>query len=139
MMMLTMLEIQRNIVDEMSILCGQRDVMVDYIIALGREVEALPVAEQVDSCLVMGCLSKVWIVPTYRDGVLLLRGYSDALITRGLLALLLRVFSGQRSALIVSELIFFVEAIGLDRVISTQRRGGLHAMIDHIKILARSI
>ncbi len=135
---MTIMSIQQTIIEEMTMLKGQYDAMVDYIIAIGNEIPPLDPQEKKEENLVADCLSHVWIVPTYHNDSLSLQGDSDSMVTKGLLALLLRVFSEQTINDILHSNLFFIEQLGLHKILSMRRKGGMQAIIQHIYNLAKT-
>lgn len=135
----SMQEVQDAIVEEFSLFGEDKASMIGYIIGLGSDMVKLSEMQKIDSYLVYGCLSKVWIVPEYVDDRLFLLADSDALVTRGLMGLLVRVFSGQTRATIAQAPLFFLDKIAFDRLLSVQRRGGLSIAIEHIRGLASAV
>ncbi|MEM9569536.1 MAG: SufE family protein [Bacteroidota bacterium] len=128
---------QEKLVRTFATLDGDRQEVIAYIIALGRALPALPAREKVPANLVSGCLANVWLVGRYKAGCLFLQGDSDALVSKGLLALLCEVFSGQPLDEVMKVPLFFPKEIGLDRLISLQRRAGFEAVLGKIKLLAQ--
>lgn len=135
--MATIEEIQAQIVEDFSFL-PQWEEKYAYLIELGQKMEPLPKAYQVDENLVRGCQSTVWLHRECQDGVVMLKAESDSLIVKGLAALLLQVFSHQTGEAIQSTSLTFLEETGLNRHLSSQRANGLLAMIDQIKLFAKS-
>ena len=116
--------IQQKLIDEIATFQHQRALVIDYVMSLGRDMPPFPTGKKQDKYLVAGCLANVWIIPSHQDGKLFLAADSDALITKGLLAILVRVFSGQPYHVISSAELFFIKAIGLDSLLSGQRQSG---------------
>lgn len=116
-------------------LLGDWEERYRYVIDLGRELAPLSDAERSEANKVRGCASQVWLVTEPRaDGVVTFRGDSDAHIVRGLIAILLRLFSGRRPAEILNfdpKVAF--EALGLSGALSSQRSNGLAAMAARIR------
>jgi len=108
----------------------------EYIIELGRKMPGLPEALRVDSHLVPGCQSRVWFYADREDGTIRFRADSDAMIVRGLIALLLRVYSGRTPEEILATGPEFLERIELGSHLSGSRANGLHAMVKRIKAFA---
>jgi cysteine desulfuration protein SufE len=106
-----------------------------YVLDLGRELEPLPEAERCEARKVRGCASQVWLVSERgRDGTLAFRGDSDAHIVRGLIAILLRLYSGRRPREILAfDAKAAVARLGLNEALSSQRANGLGAMIERIR------
>jgi cysteine desulfuration protein SufE len=107
-----------------------------FIIELGRKLPPFPDAWQNDAHRVPGCQSKVWMEAVLRDGRLFLGGISDAAIVSGLIALLLRVYSGRAPAEIVATDPVFLKDLGLLEALSTNRGNGIAAMARKIRELA---
>ncbi|MPY71690.1 MAG: SufE family protein [Alphaproteobacteria bacterium] len=128
----TLEEAKENIVDEFSMFDDWVD-RYEYIIELGRGLEGLPDAFKTDTYKVKGCQSQVWFAADEADGRLLFSADSDAMIVRGLIALLLRVYSGRTPDEIIATPPEFFEKIELGSHLSGSRANGLHAMIRHIQ------
>lgn len=110
----------------------------EYIIEIGRKLEGLPDELKLDSHLVPGCQSKVWFYAK-KDGERLgFAADSDAMIVRGLIALLLRIYSGRRPSEILATPPDFFEVLELGSHLSGSRANGLHAMIKRIQLFARA-
>ena len=133
---LSIVEQQEKLIHTFATLGRDREEMIAYIIALGQALPALPVKEKVPGHLVSGCLANVWLLGQYQEGCLFLEGDSDALVSKGLLALLCEVFSGQPLDEVIKAPLFFPAEVGLDRLISLQRRAGFEAVLRKIKRLA---
>lgn len=107
-----------------------------FIIELGRKLPPFPAAWMDDAHRVPGCQSKVWMEAVLRDGRLYLGGVSDAAIVSGLIALLLRVYSGRTPAEIIATDPVFLKELGLLEALSTNRGNGIAAMARKIRELA---
>lgn len=127
--------IQDEIIEEFSLFDNDQDKYA-YLIDLGKKVEALPDTFRVEDNIVKGCQSKVWLVTDYNEGAVEYRADSDALIVKGLISLLLRVFSGQKPEDIATAEPYFVDKIGLKQMLSMTRSNGLAAMMKKIKLYA---
>ncbi len=116
-------------------LLGDWEERYRYVIDLGRELAPLSDAERSDANKVRGCASQVWLVTEPgADGTLSFRGDSDAHIVRGLIAILLRLFSGRRPADITAfDAKAAFEALGLTGALSSQRSNGLASMVQRIR------
>ena len=116
-------------------LLGDWEERYRYVIDLGRELAPLSEAEHSDLNKVRGCASQVWLVTEPQgDGTLEFRGDSDAHIVRGLIAILLRLFSGRTPADIVAfDAKAAFDALGLAGALSTQRSNGLFSMVERIR------
>lgn len=127
--------IQTAIIDDFSLFDDWED-RYRYLIELGRQLPPYPEPLRTAEYLVRGCQSQVWLHPRMEQGLLHFDAASDAIIVSGLIALLLRVFSGQKPADIIATEPRFVAAIGLADHLSPTRSNGLHAMIKTIKHFA---
>ena len=132
---MTINEIQNEIIEEFSVYEDWMD-KYSYLIELGNDLKELDPKEKVDQFLIRGCQSRVWLVSDFADGKILFRGESDAVIVKGLVALLLRVVSGRTPDEIVDNELFFVDEIGLKQHLSPTRSNGLLSMIKQIKLYA---
>ena len=133
--MATIQEIQDEIIDEFS---GFDDWLDRYqlLIDLGGDQEPLPEEYKNDSNLIEGCQSRVWLQADLIDGKVQFRAESDALIVKGIVSLLIKVYSGHTPDEILSTEPYFVEAIGLKEHLSPTRSNGLVAMIKQMKLYA---
>jgi cysteine desulfuration protein SufE len=114
---------------------GDWEERYKYVIDLGRELAPLTDAERSDANKVRGCASQVWLVTEPQDdGAMRFRGDSDAHIVRGLIALLLRLFSGQRpEAILAFDAKAAFDKLGLAGALSSQRSNGLASMVARIR------
>lgn len=108
----------------------------EYIIQLGKELPLIDERYKTDDNLIRGCQSKVWLHADYRDGKLFFTADSDAVITKGLVALVILVLSGHTPKEIADAEISFIDAIGLRNHLSPTRSNGLLSMLKQIKIFA---
>ena len=133
--MATIQEIQDEIIDEFS---GFDDWLDRYqlLIDLGGDQEPLPEEYKNDNNLIEGCQSRVWLQADLIDGKVQFRAESDALIVKGIVSLLIKVYSGHTPDEILSTEPYFVEAIGLKEHLSPTRSNGLVAMIKQMKLYA---
>jgi cysteine desulfurase/selenocysteine lyase len=122
---------------------GDAETRTQYILEMGEQLPPMPEALKTDRTRVRGCMSVVHIVPRRRPGTtdtLEFLGWSDAHIVRGLIAILQRIYSGQRSADVLNfDIEGLFHRIGLDRFITTQRRNGLAGMIQRIRASATTL
>lgn len=128
-------EIQQEIISEYGY---YEDWMEKYelIIEAGKSLEKMEDTFKTDENMIRGCQSRVWLHSTYRDGRVFYEADSDAIITRGLIALLIRTYNSQSPQDIIETKPHFVEAIGLREHLSPTRSNGLLAMIKQIKLEA---
>jgi cysteine desulfuration protein SufE len=131
----TLLERQRQIVAEFSNLKDWEE-RYKKLIELGKSLPDLPDAKKIEDYKVKGCQSQVWIHASLRDGRVIFEADSDALLVRGLVALLLRAYSEATPAEILSTPPEFVKEIGLESKLSPSRANGLFSMIKQIKFYA---
>ena len=134
-MMETIKEIQDEIIAEF---CDFDDWLDRYqlLIDLGSEQEPLPVEYKTDNNLIEGCQSRVWLQADYVEGKVHFRAESDALIVKGIVSLLIKVYSDRTPDEILDNEPYFVEAIGLKEHLSPTRSNGLVAMIKQMKLYA---
>ena len=132
---MTINEIQDEIIDEFS---GFDDWMDKYqlLIDLGNEQEPLDEKYKTESNLIDGCQSRVWLRCDYVDGKLNFTAESDALIVKGIVALLIRVLSGHTPKEIMDADLYFIDRIGLKDHLSPTRSNGLLAMMKQMKMYA---
>ena len=126
--MATIKEIQDEIILEFNDFDDWLD-RYQLLIDLGSEQEPLPAEYKTDNNLIEGCQSRVWLQADYVDGKVLFRAESDALIVKGIVSLLIKVYSGHTPDEILDNEPYFVEAIGLKEHLSPTRSNGLLAMI----------
>jgi len=107
-----------------------------YLIELGNELPNLDPKEKTDQHLIKGCQSRVWLVADMADGKINFRGESDAVIVKGLVALLLRVVSGRTAKEIIENDLHFIDDLGLKQHLSPTRSNGLLAMVKQIRLYA---
>jgi cysteine desulfuration protein SufE len=105
----------------------------EYIIQLGKELPLIEEQYKVDDNLIRGCQSRVWLHPEYKDGKIFFSADSDALITKGLVSMVIRVLSGHAPKEIVDAEVYFIDAIGLRSHLSSTRSNGLLSMLKQIK------
>ncbi len=132
-------KIQDQIIDEFSVLSGDLEMAVFFIMELGQKIPKMEESEITDQNLVKGCQSKVWLTARIEDGKIFFNADSDAEITKGLVSLLIRIFSGQTADDIINADLYFIEKIGMNRFIGTQRSNGFGAMIKQMKLFSKDI
>ncbi|MCF0177291.1 MAG: SufE family protein [Bacteroidales bacterium] len=129
---MTIEEIQNQIVEEFSLFDEWMD-KYEYIIELGKSLPPFDVAAKKEENLIEGCQSRVWLDCKVEDGKLWFSADSDAIITKGIISLLIKVFNGQKPKDIVDADLSFLEKIGLKENLSPTRANGLVSMIQKIK------
>ncbi len=132
---MTIEEVQQEIIDEFSVYEDWMD-KYSYLIDLGNNLNDLDPKEKNDQNLIKGCQSRVWLVAEKSDGKLFFRGESDAVIVKGLVALLLRVVSGRTPKEIMDNNLHFIDDLGLKQHLSPTRSNGLLAMVKQIRLYA---
>ena len=132
---MTIEEVQQEIIQEFSMFEDWMD-KYGYLIELGNELKDLDAKDKNDQNLIKGCQSRVWLVADLKDGKIEFRGESDAVIVKGLVALLLRVASGRTPQELLDNELHFVDDIGLKQHLSPTRSNGLLAMIKQIRLYA---
>jgi len=127
---------QQDIISDFSLFDSWLD-KYQYLIDLGKALEPLSEAERTEDRLLHGCQSRVWLVIEGDADCLVIRANSDAAIVSGLIALLIRVYSGASAEQILNTKPEFIEAIGLQQHLSATRANGLHAMLNAIYATAK--
>jgi cysteine desulfuration protein SufE len=128
--------IENEIVNEFSLLDGDQEMTLYYLMELGQKLPVLSEDERREENVVKGCQSKVWLTARAEGNKMILEADSNTAITKGLVSLLVRVFSGQTPDDVLATELTFMNRIGLDRFIGTQRSNGFAAMIKQIKFYA---
>ena len=130
--------IQNEIIENFQILDGDLEMTLNYLMELGEKLELLDEKFKTEENIIKGCQSKVWLTHEVKDGKIFFAGDSNTSITKGLLSLLIKIFSGQSSKDILESKLYFINQTGLCRFIGTQRSNGLEAMENKFKIIALS-
>ena len=107
-----------------------------HLIDLGKTLPEFDENNKIDSNLIKGCQSKVWLNSSFNDNMVIFEADSDAIISKGIISLLVKVFSGHKPDEIIEANIDFIQKIGLDSHLSQTRANGLLSMIKQIKIYA---
>lgn len=127
-------DIQNEIVDEFSMLDGDMEMTIGYIMELGDQLPEMAETLKTEENIVKGCQSKVWLNAVQEDDTIRFEADSNTAITKGLVSLLVRILSGRTPQEVVDSDLFFIDKIGLNRFIGTQRSNGLGAMMKQMKI-----
>ena len=135
-MMKTLEEAKAAVVEEFAMFDEWLD-KYEYIIELGKRLEAFPEEQKTDDNLIKGCQSKVWLYSEVRDGRVWFQADSDALITRGIISLLTGIYSGRTAEEIAGDDFSFITETGLRDNLSPTRSNGLASMIETIRRRAR--
>ena len=132
---MTIKEIQEEIIDEFSMFEDWME-RYEYIIELGKSLPLIKEAYKTDNNLIIGCQSKVWLQAEIEEDKMNFTADSDAILTKGIVAVLLRVFNHQKPKDILDADLYFVDEIGLKEHLSPTRANGLVSMIKQIKLYA---
>ncbi|EGV42119.1 SufE family protein [Bizionia argentinensis JUB59] len=128
-------EIQNEIIDEFSMFDDWQE-RYQYMIDLGKSLPLIDAQYKTDNNLIKGCQSKVWVHADLVDNKIIFTADSDAIITKGIIAILIRSFSNQEPKNIISAKTDFIDEIGLKDHLSPTRANGLVSMIKQIKMYA---
>jgi len=132
---MTIEEAEAGIIEEFTLFDDWMD-KYNYLIDLGKSLPPMDPQYKTDQYLITGCQSKVWLHAEYRDGKMIYTADSDAIITKGIVSLLIRVFSDQAPREIIDADLSFIDRIGLREHLSPTRSNGLNAMIKQMKLYA---
>lgn len=130
----TIEEVQNEIIEEFSMLDGDMEMTIGYVMELGESLDTLEETKKTEDNIVKGCQSKVWLDAELKDNKILFNADSNTAITKGLVSILVRILSGRTPKEIVDADLFFIDKIGLNRFIGTQRSNGFGAMMKQMKI-----
>lgn len=132
---MTINEIQDELIEDFSF---YQDWMekYEYIIQLGKEVPLINEEYKTDNYIIKGCQSKVWLYPELQDGKVHFTADSDAIITKGLVSLMVKVLSGHTPQEIAQANLYFIDEIGLKEHLSPTRANGLLSMVKQMKLYA---
>ena len=126
--------VQDEIIEEFAMLDSDMEMTIGYIMELGDQLPEMAEALKTEDNIVKGCQSKVWLNAGLQDGTIQFEADSNTAITKGLVSLLVRILSGRAPQEIVDADLYFIDKIGLNRFIATQRSNGLGAMMKQMKI-----
>ena len=130
--------IQKEIIEEFKILDQDFEMSLNYLMELGDRVPLINEKYKVEENIIKGCQSKVWLTYKLNNNGFTFSGDSNTEITKGLLSLLIKIYSNCSPKEIIDSNLFFIEEIGLSRFIGTQRSNGLKSMENKFKIFALS-
>ena len=133
---MTLLEAKQAIIDDFSVYDEWLD-KYEYIIDLGKQLPPFPEEKKTEERLIKGCQSRVWLDCKEEKGNLIFTADSDAIITKGIISLLIRVYSGRPKQEIANDDFSFIEELGLKENLSPTRANGLISMINTIKAYGR--
>ncbi|MFZ9028839.1 MAG: SufE family protein [Crocinitomicaceae bacterium] len=132
---MTLEEKQQDIIDEFAIYDDWMD-KYEYIIELGKDLPLIDDSKKTDDRLIEGCQSRVWLDSEVKDGKLFFSADSDAIITKGIIGLLIRVLSGETVENVATADLHFINEIGLQEHLSPTRANGLASMVKKMKMTA---
>ena len=132
---MTSTEIQEEIIEEFSAFDEWMD-KYEYLIELGKNLPLIKEEFKTKENLINGCQSKVWLQADYNEGIISFSADSDAIITKGIIALLIRVLNNRTTGEIIDTELFFIDKVGLSANLSPTRANGLLAMVKQIKLYA---
>lgn len=132
---MTINEQQDEIIGEFELFTDWMD-KYEYIIQLGKDLPLIDAQYKVEDNLIKGCQSRVWLHVDYQDGRLLFTADSDAIITKGLISMMIRVLSGHTPTEIAKADLYFVQGVGLTSHLSPTRSNGLLSMLKQMKAYA---
>jgi cysteine desulfuration protein SufE len=132
---MTLNEVQDSIIDEFSLFDDWMD-KYNLLIDLGKELPVIEAKYKVKDFLIEGCQSKVWLHPDYNGKIITFTADSDAIITRGIVALLIKVLSNRSPEEIIGADLYFIDKIGLRQNLSPTRSNGLLSMVRQMKLYA---
>jgi cysteine desulfuration protein SufE len=130
---MTINEVQENIIEEFSLFEDWMD-KYNLLIDLGKDLPVIDPKYKIKDFLIEGCQSKVWLHPDFDGNIITFTADSDAIITRGIVALLIKVLSGRSPEEIISADLYFIEKIGLRQNLSPTRSNGLLSMVRQMKL-----
>jgi cysteine desulfuration protein SufE len=133
---MTINETQEEIIRDFSILDGDLEMSVMYLMELGQKLPEMKEEDKNEDNVVKGCQSKVWLTASLTHERLFFTADSNTAITKGLVSLLIRVYNGHLPEEILSSELYFMKKMGMDRFIGTQRSNGFAAMIKQMKLYA---
>lgn len=133
---MTVNEIQDAIIREFNLFDAWDD-RYEYIIDLGKKLPVIDDQFKTDEHLIRGCQSQVWLRAEMEDGKMKLTADSDAVITKGIIALLVRVLAGQQPEAVANADLYFINAIGLQEHLSPTRANGLVNMVNTLKAIGK--
>lgn len=132
---MTINEIQDELIEDFAFY-GDWMEKYEYIIQLGKEVDLIDEQYKSDQFIIKGCQSKVWLYPELVDGKVIFKADSDAIITKGLVSLMVKVLSGHTPKEIADADLYFIDQIGLKEHLSPTRANGLLSMVKQMKLYA---
>jgi cysteine desulfuration protein SufE len=130
---MTITEIENEIIDEFELFGNDWEAKYEHLIYLGKSLEKIAEQFKTERNIIKGCQSRVWLHSEKREDKIFFTAESDAIITKGMVALMIRVFNGQNAKDIVEAKLEFIDKIGLKEHLSPTRANGLISMINRMK------
>lgn len=135
---MTINEIQDELIEDFAFFQDWME-KYEYIIQLGKELPLIQEEHKQDQYIIKGCQSKVWLFPQLQEGKLDFTADSDAIITKGLVSLMVKVLSGHTPKEIMDADLYFIDQIGLKEHLSPTRANGLLSMVKQMKLYAAAL
>jgi cysteine desulfuration protein SufE len=132
-------EIEQEIIEEFEMFADDWELKYEHLIELGKSLPLINPIYKTDEHIIKGCQSKVWLHSEVKDGKIVYTADSDAIITKGMVALMIRVLSNQRPEDILNANVGFIDVIGLKEHLSPTRANGLISMIKQMKLDALAL
>jgi cysteine desulfuration protein SufE len=132
----TTAEIQNEIIEEFGFLGDDREAMINYIMELGEKMPEMDEGDKVEDNIIKGCQSKVWLTSELQDNKVHFNADSNTAITKGLISLLIRILNDKSPKEIMDTELFFMDKIGMQNMIGSQRSNGFAHMIKKMKLYA---
>ena len=129
-------DIQNEIIEEFTLLEGDMESTIFYIMEMGNKLPPLEEKYKTEENIVKGCQSKVWLVSKFENGKVIFKADSNTDITKGLISMLIRVWNERTPEEILDSELYFVDRIGMRKVVGSQRSNGFASMIRQMKLYA---
>lgn len=136
---MTIKEIEQEIIEEFELFSDDWEGKYEHIIDLGKSLPKIKDEYKTDDRIIKGCQSKVWLHSELKDGKIVFTADSDAIITKGMVALMIRVLSNQKPEDVLNADLAFIDKIGLKEHLSPTRANGLVSMIKQMKLDALAL
>lgn len=129
-------EVQDQIIADFSLFEDDMESKLFYLMDLGKKLMPMDPAHQTQEFLIKGCMSKVWVYPIFKEGILAFEANSNTEITKGLVALLVQIWNHRTPSEILNTDLYFIAQIGMGNMIGSQRSNGFAGMIQQMKLYA---
>ena len=129
-------DIQNEIIENFSLFEDDMESRLFYLMDLGKKLPVMPIEHVTDDYIVKGCQSKVWLFPNFVQGKVIFEADSNTEITKGLISLLIAVWNDRTPDEILNSDLYFIDKIGMSRMIGSQRSNGFASMIKQMKMYA---